>query len=126
MNQANFLRDPKRPTDFVRTDSVLGVHTTTQTNLLDAAFDVWEIEPHFHSAEVRAFGANGSGNPRAEKTRRTNVAGEEFHPSLNDPTPRTCKTSHRIAERSFKTYVRSVYPATPLLELNFVYLTATR
>ena len=33
--------------------------------------DIWEIEPHFHAAEVRAFGADRCGNAGADVAWRT-------------------------------------------------------
>src|SRR5580704_6283946 len=40
---------------------------------LDATFDVGEVEPDFYAAEVRAFGANRSGDSRAQITGRADV-----------------------------------------------------
>ena len=40
---------------------------------LDAAGDVGEVEPDFHAAEVRAFGADGGGDVCAEVARGADV-----------------------------------------------------
>src|SRR6266852_9794155 len=42
----------------------------------DAALNVGEVEPDFYAAEVRAFGADGRGDARAEMARGADVAGE--------------------------------------------------
>src|ERR1700722_7373930 len=39
-------------------------------------FDVWEIEPDFHAAEMRAFRADGSRNPRPQIAWRTDIPPE--------------------------------------------------
>jgi len=44
--------------------------------LLDAAGDVWEVQPDFDAAEVGAFGADGRGNAGADVAGRTDVFGE--------------------------------------------------
>ena len=43
---------------------------------LDAAGDVWKVEPDFYAAEMGAFGTDGSGDSGAEKTWRTDVLSE--------------------------------------------------
>src|SRR6266851_10512836 len=43
---------------------------------LDAAGDVGEVEPDFYAAEVRALGADGGGDARAEVAWGADVAGE--------------------------------------------------
>ena len=42
----------------------------------DAALDVGEVQPDFYTAEVRAFGADGSGDACAEVARWTDKFGE--------------------------------------------------
>src|SRR5712692_9691392 len=46
------------------------------TRVSDAAGDVGEVEPDFDAAEVRALGADGSGDAGAEMAGRADVTGE--------------------------------------------------
>src|SRR6266571_503902 len=53
-----------------------GAASCAPTRVSDAAGDVGEVEPDFDAAEVRAFGADRSGDAGAEMAGRADVTGE--------------------------------------------------